>query len=68
MVNEILARRYIKQVMKYGVPKHLANDIVATAMETGKGKDVEMYIDYAIRLIYGINVINDANKSIDNRA
>lgn len=56
MMNEILTRKYIKKVMSYGVTKYIANDIVQTAIETGKGKHIEMYIEYAMTLVYGLKV------------
>jgi hypothetical protein len=55
-MNEILTRKYIKKVMSYGVTKYIANDIVQTAIETGKGKHIEMYIEYAMTLVYGLKV------------
>lgn len=54
-MNEILNRTYIKQVMKQGVPHSTAEEIVATAMEASKGKDVQLYIHYALRLVYGMD-------------
>lgn len=56
MMNEILTRKYIKKVMSYGVTKYIANEIVQTAIETGKGKHIEMYIEYAMTLVYGLKV------------
>ena len=64
MMNELLIRRYMKGVIKYGIPKHNAKEIVETALEAGKGKHIEKYIQYAITLIYGLNFLE---KSIDNR-
>lgn len=53
-MNEILTRKYIKQVQGYGIPKTMAKEIVHTAMETSKGNNVEMFINYAITLTYGL--------------
>ncbi|PGO60665.1 hypothetical protein [Priestia megaterium] len=53
-MNEILVRKHLKEVMSYGIPKLMAKEIVETAIETGKGKNVEMFINYAIDLIYGM--------------
>jgi hypothetical protein len=53
-MNEIMARRYVKKVIGYGVPKMMAKEIVETAMESSKGENVEMYINYAIDLVYGM--------------
>lgn len=53
-MNELLIKRYEKQVAKYGVGREMARDIVLTAYETGKGKNIEMYINYAIDLVYGL--------------
>lgn len=53
-MNEIMARKYVKQVIGYGIPKMMAKEIVDTAMDASKGKNVEMYINYAIDLTYGL--------------
>lgn len=53
-MNELQAHKYIKVVMKYGIPKIMAKEIVYTALETSKGRNVEMYINYAIDLQYGL--------------
>ena len=53
MTNEILYRRYLKQVIKCGVPRPQAEEIVDTAFSAGKGESVEMYINYALTLKYG---------------
>jgi hypothetical protein len=55
-MNELLAHRMIKKVQGYGIPKLMAKDIVATALQASRGKDVEKYIDYAITLTYGLQV------------
>lgn len=54
-MNEILIRKHIKQVMRNGIPSLMAKQIVETAYDTGKGKNMEFYIDYAISLTYGLN-------------
>ena len=53
-MNEILTRRYVKQVMSYGVHKQMAKEIVEMAIESSKGNDVEMAINYAVDLVYGL--------------
>lgn len=53
-MNEILIRKHIKQVQRYGISKNMAQEIVETAFEAGKGKDIEMYIHYAVDLTYGM--------------
>ncbi|MER2008829.1 MAG: hypothetical protein ABS939_15365 [Psychrobacillus sp.] len=55
-MNELMARRFIKKVQGYGISKQMAKEIVETALEASKGKNVEMYIDYAITLTYGFNI------------
>ncbi|UUV46376.1 hypothetical protein [Bacillus phage vB_BanS-Thrax2] len=55
-MNEILVRKHVKQVMAYGINKRMAQDIVETAIETGKGNNIEMFIKYAITLTYGITI------------
>lgn len=59
-MNEIMFRKYVKQVIGCGVPKLMALDIVKTAMEASKGKNVEMYINYAVNLTYGFNFSTNA--------
>lgn len=61
---ELVTRRYMKEVMRYGIPKHKAKEIVEAALEAGKGRHIEKYIQYAVTLIYGLNFFE---KSIDNR-
>lgn len=53
-MNEVMVHKYVKQVIGYGIPKLMAKDIVVTAMEAGKGKNIEMYINYALDLTYGM--------------
>jgi hypothetical protein len=57
-MNEILVRKYIKKVLSYGVPKLMAKEIVDLAMESGGEKHIETYIEYAIGLIYGSQLLN----------
>jgi hypothetical protein len=56
-MNEILVRKHMKQVMKYGISKHMAKEITETAFLTVKGnsESLEAYISYAINLVYGMN-------------
>lgn len=54
-MNELQTYRYVKKVMSRGIPKMMAKEIVETAIETSKGKNIELYIDYAITLTYGLN-------------
>lgn len=56
VMDELLYRRYLKQVEKFGIPHRQAEEIVDVALSAGKGLDVEMYIDYAITLKYGLKV------------
>lgn len=53
-MNEVLAHRLVKKVQGYGIPKLIAKDIVATALEASNGKNIEMYINYAVDLVYGL--------------
>lgn len=55
MYNEVMHKKYVKSVMKRGVSKYMAEEIVETAIITGKGKNIEKYIDYAMTLVYGLN-------------
>ena len=59
-MNEILIRKFTKKIMSYGIPKLMAKDIVETAYIAGKGTKIEMYINYAIELTYGIGFIKKA--------
>lgn len=56
-MNELLVRKYVKEVVKKGVPLLMAKEIVQTAIETGKGQDIQTYIDYALNLVYGMNFV-----------
>lgn len=56
-MNEILFRKYVKQVTKQGVPLLMAKEVVETALEASKGLDVQTYIDYALNLVYGMNFV-----------
>jgi hypothetical protein len=53
-MNEILMRRYVKKVMSYGVPKLMAQEIVEGAMSVSKGDNLDMAINYAMTLTYGL--------------
>lgn len=53
-MNEILIKKHVKQVQKYGISKVMAEEIVQTAYEAGRGTNIEMYINYAIDLSYGM--------------
>jgi len=54
-VNELLTRKHIKKVMRRGVSKIMAKEIVESAIDASKGKEnnIDMYIDYALNLTYG---------------
>lgn len=56
-MNEIMFRKYVKQVTKQGVPLLMAKEVVETAMEASKGQDVQTYIDYALNLVYGMDFV-----------
>lgn len=54
-MNEVMVRKYVKETTRKGIPLLMAKEIVETAVETSKGKDIQIYIDYALRLVYGMN-------------
>lgn len=54
-MNEVLMKKHLNRVVKHGIPKNLAMEIVKTSMIASKGKNVETYIDYALKLVYGMN-------------
>ncbi len=58
-MDELLIRRKIKEVMRYGIPKEMARDIVETASGASKGKNIDLYINYAIDLVYGLGLSKD---------
>ncbi|MGD1416406.1 hypothetical protein P9294_gp084 [Bacillus phage FADO] len=64
-MNEILIRKYVKSILKNGISKEMAKEIVMTAYEVGKGKNMEMYINYAIDLTYGLGFSQKAKKHVD---
>lgn len=53
-MNEILVRKYIKQVVGYGIPKLMAQNIVEVAMEVVKNGNYDKAINYCIDLQYGL--------------
>lgn len=55
-VVDLRAYKYIQQVIKYGIPKSEAEEIVSCALEAGNGAYVEMYIKYAVNLNYGLGL------------
>lgn len=56
-MNEILIKKYEKEVKKQGVPSLMAKEIVETAVQASKGYDVQTYIDYALNLTYGMDFV-----------
>lgn len=56
-MNELLIHKYVKKVIRQGVPSLMAKEIVHTAMEASKGKDIQTYIDYGLNLVYGMNFV-----------
>lgn len=64
-MNEVMIRKFVKQTVSCGVPKYMAKEIVETAYEIEQGKNIEMYINYAIDLTYGLGFSqNNAKRSI----
>lgn len=58
MINEILARKEIKRLIKHGIPKVKAKRIVDEVMEIVDGSNensVRSAINYAISLTYRIS-------------
>lgn len=55
-MDELIYRRYLRKVEKFGIPRPQAEEIVDTAFSASKGQSVEMYINYAITLKYGLKV------------
>jgi len=55
-MNELQAYREVKKIMKYGVSKEVAKEIVEVAMSVTNG-DLTRAIDYALTLTYGIKII-----------
>lgn len=56
-MNEILAMRQVKRIMRYGIPKVEAKSIVSECMEvvgTDNEAQLENAINYAISLTYRI--------------
>lgn len=53
-MNELMAHKLTKKVQGYGIPKLMAKNIVATALQASKGKNIDTYIYYAIDLVYGM--------------
>ena len=55
-MSEIMMHSYTKKVMRYGIPKRMAQEIVSVSFETCKGKNLEVYMKYAISLAYGLSI------------
>lgn len=55
-ITDIHYYTYIKNVAKCGISRLEAREIVDTALAAGNGKDVDMYISYAITLKYGLKI------------
>lgn len=53
-MNELLIKRYEKQILKHGISKQMAREIAEVAIETSNGNNIETYINYAIDLVYGL--------------
>jgi hypothetical protein len=53
-MNEILFRKHLKSVMRYGINKEMARDIVQTAMSVSKSDNIDMALNYAIDITYGL--------------
>lgn len=62
-MNELLIKKYENQIRKQGVPQLIAKEIVMTAIEASKGGDIQTYIDYALKLVYGMDFL-EKRKSI----
>lgn len=57
-MNELLAYREVKRVMRHGIPKHEAKSIVSAVIQISEGKhtDIERATNYAVDLRYGIGL------------
>lgn len=53
-MNELLFKRYEKKVLRYGISREMAKEIVQTAMSVSKGDNLDKAISYAIDLTYGL--------------
>lgn len=65
IADELTIRRYVKEVMRRGIPKYMAIEIVESAIESSRGGNIEFYINYAITLTYGLSL--NRVKSVDKR-
>ena len=61
-MNELLIRKHVKNIVKHGVDKYIAKEIVEVALDTSKGGNVETYINYALDLVYGLGFSNRIDK------
>lgn len=59
-MDEISYRRYLKMVMRYGISKTMANEILEVSFKTSKGNNIEKYINYSIDLVYGLGLSQKA--------
>lgn len=58
-MNELLIRREMKRIMKHGVSKYMAKEIVEVAMSVSKS-DLSKAVDYALTLTYGLKFSQNA--------
>lgn len=65
-MNEVLMKKHLNRVVKHGIPKNLAMEIVKTSMVASKGKNVEIYIDYGLKLVYGMNFSTKKTNEMGN--
>lgn len=58
-MSELSARRELKRIMNYGIPKHVAEDIidvVAYLVQQKNNVCTEFIINYAIDIVYGLRL------------
>lgn len=59
MIDEFTKFRYIKKIMKHGVPKDIASEIVDASKDCS---NIDYAISYSLQIIYGLNF-----KSVNKR-
>lgn len=57
-MNDLHVRREVNKIIRYGIPKYIAKEIIEVAMSVSKD-DLNCSINYALALIYGFKFSNN---------
>ncbi|MFQ3543579.1 hypothetical protein Q7A53_05790 [Halobacillus rhizosphaerae] len=60
-MTELLLKKHERRIKSYGIPKHMAKEIVTSAVEISNGHNLELCINYAVDLTYGLGLTQNSN-------